>query len=169
MRIARGKLGGGTEVMGVTMGTRGSLGDAGTMLRPRAHPPPPNPPTGPSKPHRRPFSPRCARPRRQPLPASSISMSSAPPTPPRCAPQSTSSRRRRPPTRTQARPSTHSRTNACVRACVRAHAHSFLHRRPSSQARLNHHRLRAPDPNDMAHEPPCTPPAPRIARARFVA
>ena len=47
MRIGRGKVGGGTKVVGVIMGTRGSLGDAGTMLRPRAPPPPPNPPTGP--------------------------------------------------------------------------------------------------------------------------
>ena len=68
-------------------------------------------------------------------------------------------------------PPAHPFTHKRVRACVRAHAHSFLHRRPSSQARLNHptHRLRAPDPHDMAHEPPCTPPAPRIARARFAA
>ena len=55
-------------------------------------------------------------------------------------------------------PPVHPFTHKRVRTCVRAHAHSFLHRRPSSQARLNHptHRLRHPTPttwptNLLAH------------------
>ena len=182
MRIGRGKVGGGTKVVGVAMGTRGS-GRCGTMLRPRAPPPPPNPPTGPLQTQRRPFSPRCARPRRQPPPASSTSMSSAPPTPPRCAPQSTSSRRRRPPARAQTRPPTHPRTNACararvrarVRACVRARVRAHAHISSSAAPLCNPAsttRLIAqghPIPTTWPHEPPCTPSASRIARARFAA